>query len=257
MAKLLVDLGNTRLKIARSSVGRLHRMRAIEHRGSERRLAAALRASAGKVDEVVVVSVAGAALEGRLRRVVSRLLQVPIRFVRSTTAAAGVTIGYREPWRLGADRWVALVGARSVAARSRAVLVVDVGTAMTIDLVDGVGQHRGGAIVPGPELMMRALLTKTRGIRVRAAAARQQRSAGLFADNTRAAIEAGALHAAAGLIERAVLAARDLLGSRPQLVLTGGAADQLVPLLNCPVELVPDLVLRGLARFAHHDEQTR
>lgn len=257
MAKLLVDIGNTRLKFARSSAGRQQRMRAVEHRGSERRLAAALRASVGKVDEVVAVSVAGAAMEQRLRRVVSRVLRVPIRFVRSTTAAAGMTIGYREPWRLGADRWVALVGARSIGNGLRAVLVVDVGTAMTIDLVDSAGLHRGGAIVPGPELMTQSLLTQTRGIRARASAPRRQRSSGLFADNTRAGIEAGAKHAAAALIDRAMLEARRLLGSRPQLVLTGGAADQLAPLLNCPAELVPDLVLRGLARFAHPAERTR
>ena len=71
------------------------------------------------------------------------------------------------------------------ARRGRPVCVVDVGTATTIDLVDARGRHLGGAIVPGPALMVDSLLRGTRGIRRRAA------GAGVRARPRRARLAAG------------------------------------------------------------------
>ena len=253
MAKLLVDVGNTRIKFAQSTPQRVGRMQAVAYRGVMRELAAALMPVAGKVDEVVAVSVAGGAVESALQQTVERVLRVPVRFIRSTTPAAGLQVGYAQPWRLGADRWVAVVGAHALAGGHRAVLVIDVGTAMTVDVATRAGLHWGGAIVPGPDLMVSSLLQETRGIRVRAAKSPpgSQRGAALFADNTRSAIDQGARYASAAFIERAVVEARKTLGTRPRVFLTGGGAATLLPLLVTSVEHLPDLVLRGLARFAH------
>jgi type III pantothenate kinase len=149
---------------------------------------------------------------------------------------------------LGADRWVALIGARK-AHPGRALCIVNIGTAMTIDLIDVAGRHRGGSITPGPTMMQAALLTNTAGIRRSARGARPGKLT-LFASNTRAALSGGATFACAALIERASDEARTLLGSRPILILDGGAAAIVAPLLRLRALRQDDLVLRGLAVFA-------
>jgi type III pantothenate kinase len=157
-------------------------------------------------------------------------------------------VGYAEPWRLGVDRFVAAVGAHRLFP-GVAVCVVGAGTALTIDLVGPDGRHRGGAIVPSPELMVETLLSRTQGIRRRAQGGTGGR-ARLFGHSTREAIVQGARYAAAALVDRAVEEARPLLGRRPLVVLTGGGAAAVRPLLHSACVGVPDLVLRGLAALA-------
>jgi type III pantothenate kinase len=152
---------------------------------------------------------------------------------------------YEQPWRLGVDRFAAAIGAHALMPK-RAVCIVDVGTATTIDLIDARGVHRGGAIVPGPDLMVESLLQDTSGIRRRAASAASA-SRTLFARNTRAAVEQGARYAIAAALDRAVEEARRLLGTEPCLIVTGGAAASILKLIRRKHHLVPDLVLRGLA----------
>ena len=114
-------------------------------------------------------------------------------------------------------------------ARGRPALVANIGTALTLDAVTAGGRHLGGAIAPGPATMIASLLAGTHGIRRRArgASGRATGSRALFARNTARALESGANHAAAALIDRAVHSARAALGARPLLILTGGAGPQL------------------------------
>jgi type III pantothenate kinase len=170
--------------------------------------------------------------------------------VASERTAAGVTTEYLEPWRLGVDRFVGAIGAHHLAS-GQPVCVVNVGTAMTIDLVDGSGLHRGGAIVPGPALMVDSLLTQTNGIRQRATGGPSGITS-LFARTTRTAIGQGALYAAAAVIDRAIEEAREQLGSRPLVLLTGGGSAAIKPLIRTTAVSLPELVLHGLAVWARH-----
>jgi type III pantothenate kinase len=249
MKLLLIDMGNTRCKWALLRGARLGRQRALAMQGaSARSLAAALGNCAG-VAGVMAVNVAGTR-GARLLRGALRLLRLPpARLIRSSARAAGVVNGYPDAWRLGADRWVAVLGAHRL-ARGRAACVANVGTALTLDLVDALGKHRGGLIVPGPDLMRHSLLNETDGIRRRAGSARPRRGAQFFARNTAAALETGAAQACAALIDRALQEARGLLGARPVLYVTGGAAPLVTRALRSPHRLQPDLVLRGLAVLA-------
>jgi type III pantothenate kinase len=129
-------------------------------------------------------------------------------------------------------------------ARARGACVIDLGTAMTVDLVDPLGVHLGGAIIPGPELMVASVLKNTAGIARRASGALMGK--GLFAQDTRAAISQGARYAAAAIVDRAVTEAQRVLQRTPLVLLTGGAAVQIESLLQCSYVSVPDLVLRGI-----------
>jgi type III pantothenate kinase len=250
MAHVLLDAGNSRLKWALARGGRLAAVGALAYTTPlrlEARLRRLLR-SVGASERVLVACVAGQAVERAIRRAVRRAGLPAAVFVRSARRAGGVINAYDEPWRLGVDRWVALIGARARYPRA-ALCLASVGTALTLDLLDADGRHRGGAIAPGPALMVRALLERTAGIRRRAAGGRSRRGA-LFARGTRAAIEAGARYACAALIERAVIEGAARLGRRPMLLLAGGGAASLARLLRVPRRRADDLVMRGLLVLA-------
>ena len=249
---LLIDIGNTRIKWARFDGERVGRQHAAPLAGWKTGdFAREVLASVRGVARVVVCSVAGRRVNGMVAEAARRAGAPKPEFVATQRRAGGVTTAYIEPWRLGVDRFAMAIGGYRL-AQGRAVCIMSVGTALTIDLVDSRGVHRGGAILPAPSLMVDSLLSKTSGIRKRASGRRAGRGAGrVFARTTRAAIEQGALLAAAAAIDRAAQEARRVLGGRaPLVLLTGGGAKAVAPLVHTRYRAVSDLVLQGLAVLA-------
>jgi type III pantothenate kinase len=245
---LLVDIGNSRVKWARLGDDGPGEQSAAEYADwSATDWRAALFAGA-PVERVLAASVAGESAGAALDAAARLATGQPARFVATTRAAGGVRNGYSDPGLLGVDRWLAVVGAY---ARVRgACVVADIGTAATIDVVAADGRHRGGYIVPGPRLMVGSLLRSTRELAPRHASSGASSTDAVFADNTRDAIERGCRLTLAALIDRSVAdAGRDSV-ERPRLLLTGGAAPEVLPHLRSTVEHLPDLVLRGLAVVA-------
>ncbi|MGH8230541.1 MAG: type III pantothenate kinase [Steroidobacteraceae bacterium] len=261
MSRLLLDIGNSRIKWALCGEPQPQQRRFLRRGAID--LAPTMRSAAvwsrllrrvGQPSSVWVCNVAGAEIARQLRTAIRRAGLAAPRFVRTTAAAGGVRNAYPEPWRLGVDRWVALIGARHQFP-GKDLCVVGLGTALTIDLLDARGRHRGGGLAPGPQLMIDALLQYTAGIRRRAGGrcvlgAFDAAPATLFARDTRAALLAGARHACAALIERSVRQGRTLLGRAPRLIVAGGAANAIIPLLRSDYRREDDLVLRGLAVLA-------
>lgn len=251
MKTLLVDIGNTRVKWAVLGTQQ-SRMQAAPHQNSGLALRALVRRAPRDVSRVIVVSVVDEALSRVLDDAVRRRFGIATEYIRSERRARGVRNGYRETWRLGADRWVSVIGAHAL-ARGRTAVIANVGTALTIDVITGRGRHRGGGIIPGPPAMVESLLTGTHGIRKRASGAKASTHS-LFAADTASALAAGSLFAAAAFIDRAVREAHSEVnkrkGSRPLLLLTGGGAPAIERYLESAAKSIPDLVLRGLAQFA-------
>lgn len=249
MRALLIDIGNSRIKWARLEDGRLGKAKAAEYSGWRARdFARRVIGSRRDIERILVSNVAadeiGDALAGG-----ARLAGAPEpERVTTRRRACGVTIGYIDPWRLGVDRMLGMIGAHARFTK-RPTCVVAVGTAMTIDLVGADGRHWGGAIIPAPPLMVASLLERTNGIRRRAQGGASGRGPALFGRSTRAAVEQGARFAAAAAVDRAVSEAHALVGRKPELILTGGGASGLRPLIWRSSLLVPDLVLEGLAAW--------
>jgi type III pantothenate kinase len=199
------------------------------------------------VARVVAASVAGGqpleALDEAARFATGR----GIERVSTQRAAAGVVNGYADHTLLGVDRWLAMIGAYHEVRG--ACVVADIGTAATVDVVAADGRHRGGYIVPGPRLMVASLLEGTRDLASFHASSPPGGDAS-FADNTRDAIERGCRVALAAWIARCCSDARAVLGTVPELLLTGGAVEEVTPYLELPGDVVTDLVLRGLAQVA-------
>ena len=240
----MVDIGNTRVKWARFVNGRLQKQRAAVHAAWQiDDYAEELMGGGRGIERVIVASVGGVRADRRLTVAARRVIGVAPQFVSTMRRLAGVSTAYAQPWRLGVDRFVAAIAAHYLSPR-RAVCVIDIGTAMTIDLIDARGRHLGGAIVPGPRLMVETLLRNTSGILHRSRG--RAGGSGLFARDTRAGIEQGALYAVAAAVDRAVAEARRTLHASPLVLLTGGAAPAIHPLIHSAHSQVPDLVLRGL-----------
>jgi type III pantothenate kinase len=256
MKALLIDAGNTRVKWTEATAGRLAPLRATPW--SDTKPLASWLARAGEFERVVACSVAGTKAERTLRSMLHAAGAPSPEFIHSSRQAAGVRNGYREPKRLGDDRWMGAVSAWHLAGCFRAICAVSVGTALTIDVVDCDGVHRGGLIAPGPTLMLQSLLRDTAGIAPRAAASAAARrgaadatgTLGLLATDTRQAIELGCLSAAAALVDRTITDVTRRMKGRPVVFLTGGGADAVAPLLRSACKQREDLVLRGIAIVA-------
>lgn len=247
--RLLLDIGNTRIKWAVQTEQGLEEQQALTHAGlSAAQLGTQVFAPCGQVSQVLVSNVAGSLMAEQVRQVARDCWQLEPQFITATaTAAIGKRVlrnAYAEPAKLGSDRWLAMVAA--YAMQASAALVVSIGTAMTLDAITADGQHLGGLIVPGPDLMMNSLMHNTSDIAMRAE--QGQHEAEFFADNTLGCVYQGAQHAALALIEAACARLRNTTGEA-RLLLTGGAAVRLQPQLSLAAQLVPDLVLRGLAVY--------
>ncbi len=174
--------------------------------------------------------------------------EIEPHWVVPSAAEAGLVNGYDHPHRLGADRWVALAGARqralnagvSTGGPARAALVVMVGTAVTVDALDASGRFLGGLILPGFGLMLKALEMGTAGLRVPTGEMVD------FPTNTSDALMSGGTNAIAGAIERQYRRLRSRAGHEPLLLISGGAAVKVGPTLDIPFETVDTLIFEGL-----------
>jgi type III pantothenate kinase len=186
--------------------------------------------------------------EGIRRRTEEQLeiWDVEPRWVVSGTSACGVTNGYDHPTRLGVDRWVALIGARHrILARgaARPILVVMVGTAVTVDALDTEGNFLGGLILPGFGLMLRALEMGTAGLKAPTGEAVE------FPTNTSDALMSGGADAIAGAVERMHRKLLKRCGQEPALLMSGGAAVKLQSISDLPFETVETLIFDGLLQL--------
>lgn len=198
------------------------------------------------VEVVRLASVRSAERTAQIADHLRALTSAPVVQARSQARCGAVINGYEEPERLGVDRWLAVVAAWH--ERPVDTLVVDVGSALTVDLVAASGAHQGGYIVPGPALMAASLLQHTDRVRFT-----ETRPAGDAAPgrSTEQCVTAGALLSCIGAVESVCRSSRRN-GTPVEIAICGGYAERLAPLLQerlsgTPLRLCPDLVLDGLA----------
>lgn len=246
--KLLLDLGNTRLKWAIHGHEGVTGVRAVAWEALDRQgLPDDLIRAACEADRILGACVAGAARESRITEALRTHAAVAPEWVRTPAAACGVRNAYPLHGKLGVDRFLGLVAALD--AGLAPCVVASAGTALALDALAADGRHLGGLIAPGPRLMQRAL---------HQAAAQLPEPVDTpivdVADDTESAIASGCWHAALGLLERfhARMAGR-LDGAGTVVVLSGGDAQALAAELAVPVRVHPDLVLEGLAVWGAAD----
>lgn len=232
MAELLIDIGNSRCKWVEHRTGELDEI------------------NCGAIDELVQIAppqrawVSCVGHPEQLARLTTAWPGCQLLPVRSELAACGVINGYREPARLGVDRWLALLAARSLSRAPQ--LVVDAGTAITLDLLDEFGQHKGGWIAPGLGLLRHSLIQGTAAVRP----AGEGDEAG-FGRDTAAAVNGGCAAMLVGVVAQAAAQSRQLLGSQlPLRVVVSGGDGPMLAAARPDWQRVDHLVLRGLAVVA-------
>jgi type III pantothenate kinase len=238
---LLLDVGNTRVKWAWLEYLEIAPAGAIAHDATRRSWQREIEADGHRPSRIVVASVAGPAFAAALTLWSRDHYRVEPEFVAACAELGGVRNAYARPAMLGVDRWLALIAAWR--SERRPTLIVNSGTALAVDTLDRDGRHCGGLIVPGAQMM-------------REARARFDGDPELLPGAALAGTPVGetladcVLLMLAALADRSVEELRARVGVAPRVLLTGGDASLLEPYLQHSAEVVPDLVLTGLAIVA-------
>lgn len=201
--------------------------------------------SLARPSRVVGVNVAGEATRVRVEAQLVRWRLTP-EWLIAQEEACGVYNRYARASQLGADRWASLIAARRRSANElfpSSCVVVNAGTAVTVDALDENGVFRGGFVLPGLNMMLQALSTSTAALKVPPGRVHD------FPINTADALASGTMQAVCGAIEQM---RRRLAGDgpAPKAFLAGGAAADIAPYLTAPVEVVDNLVLEGVLALA-------
>jgi len=283
MSILLIDIGNTSIhwrvittdKVLTPTVSLRHK-----HKWDKTLKTLDTTVNDSEIKEVWVSSVAGDEVKSELTTWSERQFKQTPNFVHSEKEFLSVANAYTQAKQLGVDRWLALIGGHELIVENSAIaaVIVDAGTAMTIDVILENGEHLGGNITAGLRLQQETLLKNTKEIKASEGDHRD------WGEDTASAVAAGARFALVGavlyavellrsqLAEQSVQAGRDGVtnDSEPkleeikqpaiQVMLTGGDAEvlegELLPLQglsileNVNVSIHSNLVLDGLARYA-------
>lgn len=241
-----LDMGNTRIKWRLRSdsgnVARGHLPTAESWTGFAETIAAAknkLEEDELRIEAIQYVrasSVQGPERDQAFNNWCHEQLSVMPQFASSAASVGGVSNGYLNPSLLGIDRWLAILSA--FAQARQASVIVDCGSALTVDLVGGQGEHLGGYIAPGFALARRALLGSTHGVRV-------GDTPGELSLVPGRATEAGVAAAQGVMMVGLVRWAIQQLPPNPMLFITGGDGERLLPYFP-EARWCPELVLDGL-----------
>lgn len=246
---LLIDAGNSRIKWACLVGGILQTGEPIAHSGKpgEVQLLSLAWAPLPRPQRIIAVNVLGDDFADMLSGWAEDSWGIDVEYVTAQRDACGVVNAYHNPGQLGADRWVALIAARSLG--DGPACVIDCGTALTIDVMAAGGSHLGGLIIPGLALMRESLVRRTAGVRIEPETARDGETP-LFAKDTAGGVIGGSLYAVAAVIDRVADDVRAVMETDVDCLLTGGDAQLVLPLLSGRYDVEPELVLKGLAVIA-------
>lgn len=255
---LLLDIGNTNLRWATYEGKVLGPTQSVRHAGAVPLDLIAAWETLAPPRRVLIGNVGGESVGTAVYRVVRALWGIRAEPALVQGSCLGLRVAYADPGRLGVDRWLALLGAQGL--QGGPALIVDAGTAVTYDLLLAGGQHLGGLILPGIEMMRAALLQGTRMPPMGLDPSPAVPPAEPWAIDTGSAVAAGGIQALGALTDRLydrLLQRQDhqslgswSCGSSPHVLLTGGDAERLAPAVGRPLRILPNLVLMGLARIA-------
>jgi type III pantothenate kinase len=241
--RLLLDQGNTRIKWLWADGPEIDTNSAGTG-GIGELLSACSEDSAAEPEEVLLSSVAGEQHIAAVAHFCKETWGIEPRRMQSRREQCGVRNAYADPERLGVDRWLAIIGA--VDRFGKPVVIWDLGTASTLDAVDSSGRHLGGMIYPGPATMLRALANDTK-LNVPQDFDSHDIISWLGAgENTAECILKGVLAAQVGALNQFLRHVSLQMNKAPLLVVTGGAAGKIVPLLDFEHMHDPWLVFRGM-----------
>ncbi len=249
---LLVDIGNTRLKWTILQEGQRSEQQAIPYPSEAQLDQVALDIISGllasqKVQRVTLVQVLGNNFAEQLIPL-CQLNSCDLTLVQSAVNTYGIKLAYPDPAQFGADRLVGLAAARAL-ADGGAAIIIDCGTAVTIDALLADGTHAGGLITPGLRLLGDALIQRTQAKHMNQSLFDGPQ---IFAKNTAAAIGSGCLFSLAASIEGICQRMQQQMTTTPLKIICGGDAARVHPLLQGDFRLRPTALMDGLQAIAEY-----
>lgn len=256
--RLLFDIGNTRIKWVLEKSEGFESGGVVTHAAFDMsEVERCLAECKHEILEVWACSVASELLEQRLSGWVAAFLSKSINWAAVERSCAGVVNCYDDLTKLGVDRWMAVLGANHYRLKNKlldcSVVIVDAGTAVTVELLSVAGRYEGGVIMPGLRLMHDVLVGQTEGI-----ASTLVGSASVLGRNTQAGVNSGVRLGLVGAVERVVqeiLSLSSVAGSEVLVLLTGGDASFIGESSNLNYKIEPQLVLSGLVCVANGGER--
>lgn len=254
-SRLLISVGNTRTRIALVRTGQLEPSIVLEN-SDEDAILARLRELAGDHQPSTLIASVNHALADRIQSELNTLGIEPVRFGRDVPVPIATALSNDKT--VGIDRLLDALGA--FARSQQACVVIDAGTAVTVDFVDGQGVFQGGAILPGVTMMLRALHAQTAALPLVTLTpdllppttsqdeeeASEHRGGAPFGKNTEQAIAVGVVSAVRGAAHELIDRYANYYGGYPRVVATGGDAPMLFQNDQLVEHIVPDLVLIGM-----------
>lgn len=239
--QLLIEAGNTYVKVALLfDNGDFE----LLGRYPSRKLEMVLEPLLDKgINRIVFASVGPVEVDNSIQRI-AQLASIPVMQVKTLRKDFGVKNGYTEYQYLGVDRWLTLVAIRQ--EFKAPTVIIDIGTALTFDVLSADGKHLGGWIAPGYQLMMKSVLENT----TKVFSDHEHHDELTFADNTADGLKNGCRAALIGLIEYGLGQAREKLKTEPEVILCGGGVRHLPHAWAKSYRRRSDLVLEGLALYA-------
>ncbi|MFT5395415.1 MAG: type III pantothenate kinase [Gammaproteobacteria bacterium] len=239
--KLLLDIGNSSVNWAMEEGGQFTKDGAFRYdkNNFDKNLQDKL-SFLQTPTQILVANVAGNKVFGNLEAWVKQQWQLECWQASVSTKFNKLKNSYNNTQEMGIDRWLAMVAAWE--KHQTALCIVGCGTALTVDSIDSQGNHLGGYIIPGIELMQQALITKTECINVSSS----KHASIAYAQDTQAAINNGAFLATTAMIDRVVMELSNKPETLPKCIIFGGMAELISPLLKDQFEHEPNLVLCGL-----------
>ncbi|MCX4026311.1 type III pantothenate kinase [Endozoicomonas sp. SM1973] len=243
MNRLEVDVGNTRIKWRYAEGGSYVAKGALDLSEAPE-VAKKLRIQGVMPQQIIVANVAGEEVRLQLKDGCQRGWEVEPYFVKTQKNAYGIEVAYADVTKLGVDRWLAMLGCHHLYP-SCAKVVVSLGSAITVDVIDMNGMHEGGYIVPGFRLMRESLRVSTAQVQVDSTSLQRVD----LGKNTAEAVEHGMLKMVIAFIESVVVPLKPQ-NSEAIVVITGGDAAAIASSLTVDYLHEPELVLDGLALIA-------
>lgn len=249
---LLIDAGNSRLKWASLHQGQHSSQQALAYGdhspqvGALQHIQTLLTQLA--VERIVLVHVLGGAFTQALESLCAQL-KVPLTVVQSRAGAYGVEVAYPNPAHFGADRFVGLLAARKLLG-TQAAIIIDAGTAVTIDAMQADGKHLGGVILPGLQLLSDALIHRTQAAHMSATPFEHPQ---VFNDNTLQAMGSGCLFSLVGALEGICARMQEHMPEPANILLCGGDTEVLSQHLRFAHQACPDALMEGLQYVAEQD----
>ena len=261
MKTLLIDAGNTGLKWSILSGKELSDQRRCTYRQKSPQdcFDQILESHKNEIDDVYLVSVLGDAFIESIE-CSSEKHKVTLHNITSQKDLAGIQNAYDEPDKLGADRLVAMIGAKhhyKDSDQDTSFIIIDSGTATTVDAFDGSGKHYGGLILPGIDLCTQSLLKNTKQLPLWGAGdakeeGEHQFKPEIFSKSTAQAIQSASIFGLAGAIDSICTKMKSKMSNDVDIktILCGGNTDLLQPYLDSRYILNEDLIMLGLKTIA-------